>query len=743
MSKSPRNRPRPPTPGERPVAEPLRLGKYELVRPIGVGGMAAVYLVRRDLPGGGRKVSALKIPMRRRDQLAMDEVNREALLNEILLACQLSHSNIVQCLDAGIINGLLYMEVERIDGVDLGQMMNRMRNVGRPFSLPIAVYIVRQILEGLAHAHNFRREGRSASIIHRDINPQNVLVSSAGEVKIMDFGVGKHMADITEGLIRGKLKYMSPEQLQSIGTPKLDVFAVGAIFYELVTGFEFRARGTQAEMIGAALSQEPPAIDIPGFPPDLLEFYRCCVRRNHHERADVNEAISLLKRWRDVVGDAADLRVLYERQVDGGPHSGYTDVELEVPSSHMLELIEDIRAAAGAQTGEVEGVPADEPQNWPTGAAGVIEARPHAGSDPDAPAFMRRRGTPRRPPSGPTLELQGPPDMPSVQGPEPRRAEPRGTEHPPVSPIAGVAAPEGIATVSLTPGAASVDPLDRTAVIGADELERMRAPGPGSSRHELAPRPAPWGDEAKPETTGIVTAIGTAISWRWWASAGALVLLSAAVVFVWLARGPERRDPPVAAESRARATQSAEPEPGEAAIRAAAPDVLAGPVLLPVEAVTVNEPVRAEDTGPKAVPAQDLAPGAAADPQPAVSADAVPETAVPTASSPSATPVVASDPAPVAAKAKPKAASPKPKVEVRLAPFVKCEVLIGGKIRKIGSKSIDVQLPIGSQRAKWRPEGATIWYDVPVVRLEPGRRYMLTIYGPGNAKWSSSAVVQP
>lgn len=736
MSKSSRRRPRPPTPGERPVAEPLRLGKYELVRPIGVGGMSAVYLVRRDLPGGGKKVSGLKIPMRRRDQLAMEEANREALLNEILLACQLSHSNIVQCLDAGIINGLLYMEVERIDGVDLGQMMNRMRKVGRPFSLPIAVYIVRQILEGLAHAHNFRREGRSASIIHRDINPQNVLVSSAGEVKIMDFGVGKHMADITEGLIRGKLKYMSPEQLQSISTPKLDVFAVGAVFYELVTGLEFRARGTQAEMIGAALSQEPPSIDIPGFPPELLEFYRCCVRRNHHERADVNEAIALLKLWRDVVGDAADLRGLYERQVDGGPHSGYTDVELEVPSTHMLELIEDIRAAAGAQTGEVEGVSTDDAQSWPTGAAGVIEARAHAGSDPDAPAFTRRRGQPRRPPSGPTLELHGPPDIAAAQGSEPRRAEPRAAER--ASPSGVAPTPESMATVNLAPGAA-VDPVDRTAVLGEQELERMRTPGPANSEAELAARRMPLRDEPRADATSITAAIGAAISWRWWAIAGAVVTLAASVVFTWLALGPEQRDPVVAAHASAPAAAPSIDDPADAPTRAQAPDVPPGPVLLPVEAPSV---AGTEGVAPKQAPVQDPVPNARAEEEPPAPADRVPETAVPTELPPSASPAGAPDPGPVAPKPKSKA-PPKPKVEVRLAPFVKCEVLIGGKIRKIGSKSIDLLLPVGSQRAKWRPEGAAIWYDVPPVRLEAGRRYMLTIYGPGNAKWSSSAVVKP
>ncbi len=750
MTESSPRRPRAQTPGERPTPEPLRLGKYELVRTLGSGGMAAVWLARKPIYGGGMKVCALKMPMRRRDQVAMADANREALLNEIALASQLSHSNIVQCLDAGVVNDVLYIELERIDGVDLAQMMTRMRHMGRPFSVAIAVYMVREILEGLAYAHNFRRAGKEAGIVHRDINPQNVLVSSAGEVKIMDFGVGKRMADITEGLIRGKLKYMSPEQLQSITTPKLDVFAVGAIFYELVTGLEFRARGTQAELIGAALSKAPPEIETPGFPPELLEFYRCCVVRNHHDRADANEALALLKRWRGPVADAADVRVLYERQVDGGPHSGYTEAEIEVPPAHILELIEDIRAAAGAQTGEVDGVAAAEsPVGQPgePASAGVIGERVHAGSDPDAPVFMRRAG---RPPSGPTVELQGPPVAAPARSSEPRRPDPR------AAPAAAAPAPapsappeaarpsivngsENAATVNLSPDARP-DPVDRTAVLGADELQRMRTQAPqaqGSQAFALGTDPS---QAAGSEVSSRVAmpAIDEGRSRRtWMIAAAAIVTALASVVVAWLALGPETRTPQAAAPVAAPASMPAVQR--EAADEQ--PELPSGPVLHPV-AVPPAPAVSAPAV--TAVPGPTLSPVAPAPPeaQPHASADPVPEIPPTTDSPPAAAPSALPDADGVAPKPTAKAPS-KPKVEVRLAPFVKCEVLIGGKIRKIGSKSTDLVLPAGSQRAKWRPEGAAVWYDVATVRLEAGRRYMLTIYGPGNAKWSSSPVVKP
>lgn len=747
MTESSPRRPRAQTPGERPTPEPLRLGKYELVRTLGSGGMAAVWLARKPIYGGGMKVCALKMPMRRRDQVAMADANREALLNEIALASQLSHSNIVQCLDAGVVNDVLYIELERIDGVDLAQMMTRMRHMGRPFSLAIAVYIVRQILEGLAYAHNFRRAGKEAGIVHRDINPQNVLVSSAGEVKIMDFGVGKRMADITEGLIRGKLKYMSPEQLQSITTPKLDVFAVGAIFYELVTGLEFRARGTQAELIGAALSKPPPEIEMPGFPPELLEFYRCCVVRNHHERADANEALALLKRWRGPVADAADVRVLYERQVDGGPHSGYTEAEIEVPPAHILELIEDIRAAAGAQTGEVDAVAAAESGAGQPASAGVIGGRVHAGSDPDAPVFMRRPG---RPPSGPTVELHGPPVAAPGRSSEPRRPDPRAAQAA-AAPAAAPTAPpeaarasvvngsENAATVNLAPDDRP-DPVDRTAVLGADELARMRTQAPHARGSEPIPQGTDPSQGASAEISGrmAMLAIDDGRSRRMWMiAAAAIVTVLASVVVAWLALSPETRAPQVAAPV---VTHASTPDlEREAADEQ--PKLPSGPVLHPVAVPPASAVSGAAATAVPG-PARDPVTPAPTEAQPNASADPVPETPPTTDSPPAATTSAAPDAGGVAPKPTAKAPS-KPKVEVRLAPFVKCEVMIGGKIRKIGSKSTDLLLPAGSQRAKWRPEGATVWYDVPTVRLEAGRRYMLTIYGPGNAKWSSSPVVKP
>jgi serine/threonine-protein kinase len=479
------------------------LGRYELIKPLGQGGMAQVWLARKRLPGGGTKICAVKMVL---DLLNDNESQRAALINEIKLSSVLSHSNIVQVFDAGIIGRVVFIEMERIDGVDLRQMLARLRLVAQPFSFELAVLVARECLQGLYYAHTLEMDGRPACVVHRDVSTSNILISSMGEVKIMDFGVGKFEADLTSGgnMLRGKLSYMPPEMPAGINTAKADVFALGAVFYEMVTGEPFRNHATQQEMFAAAVGGIVPELDVPGLPPELLDFYRGCTERDYHRRFDAKAALAQLKKWRVAPADAADLQSLYARHVDGGRHSGYTQAEIALPPG-FRELLEAIQAAAVAeQTGEFDGAgapdsgPRHRAQAGPAkrvgaaagGRAGgepgidaaaevtraeIVVPRVHADSEPDAPSVFRRSPTVRPTAPGTTLNLEGPPVA---------KREAAGAAAAPVVAPPRVAAPAETASVPdpvVDPkartlqleGGAPLPMLPPTAVLAMNELLAM------------------------------------------------------------------------------------------------------------------------------------------------------------------------------------------------------------------------------------------------------------------------------
>ncbi|MFO0636905.1 MAG: serine/threonine-protein kinase [Nannocystaceae bacterium] len=299
----------------------LRLGKYELIRPLGVGGMAQVWLAHKPIVGG-HKVCALKMPA---DLLGTSPRLREGLLNEVRLASMLTHSNIVQVYDAGIVHGILYMELEAIDGLDLAQLLDSAAQRQLQLSIEMSVYVLRAVLEALHYAHTFAIDGKSMAILHRDLSPHNVLVSASGEVKIMDFGIGKTERDATSGQhIKGKLRYMAPEQAAGHSCAASDLFAAGAIVFEMLEGTRFRPQLGTPELLGLAMNGAAPALTRSDVPPVLRTFYEKLVARDLGARfANAAEALRHLSQWRGLDIHAQDMRSFYQRQLLRGRHSGF------------------------------------------------------------------------------------------------------------------------------------------------------------------------------------------------------------------------------------------------------------------------------------------------------------------------------------------------------------------------------------------------------------------------------------
>ncbi len=215
-----------------------RYGEYELIRKIATGGMAEIYLARLISESGfGRPV----VVKRMLPQLAVRDDFVTMFLDEARLAANLVHPNIVQVFNLGETDGSYFMAMELIDGPHLGALFAHSLRRRKPLPIEFCAYAVARAADGLEYAHNLvdPASGKALNIVHRDISPQNVLVSRQGDVKVTDFGVAKadsQEAKTRTGIIKGKVSYMSPEQcLGEVVDRRTDVFALGIVLYELLT----------------------------------------------------------------------------------------------------------------------------------------------------------------------------------------------------------------------------------------------------------------------------------------------------------------------------------------------------------------------------------------------------------------------------------------------------------------------------------------------------------------------------
>jgi eukaryotic-like serine/threonine-protein kinase len=222
----------------RNVKKPTPFGKYFLLERINVGGMAEVFRAKAFGVEGFERLVAVK---RILSNIAEDKEFIRMFIEEAKLSVQLNHANIAQIFDLGVVDGAYYIALEHVHGRDLRGIFDRCRQLGATMPVSQACFIVMKLCEGLDYAHNKRdQSGRELSLVHRDVSPQNVLVSFEGEVKIIDFGIAKAAGKGSKtqaGILKGKFGYMSPEQVRGLPVDRRsDVFSCGIVLYELLTG---------------------------------------------------------------------------------------------------------------------------------------------------------------------------------------------------------------------------------------------------------------------------------------------------------------------------------------------------------------------------------------------------------------------------------------------------------------------------------------------------------------------------
>ncbi|HVR72407.1 MAG TPA: protein kinase [Vicinamibacteria bacterium] len=212
-------------------------GPYRLLERVAVGGMAEVFKAKRTGVEGFEKVLAVK---RILPHLSENKEFVDMFIDEAKMVAGLAHPNIVQIFDLGKIEKSYYIAMEYVHGRDLRSILRRARERDVRMPLDLALLVVSKVSSALEFAHRKKDErGRAMQIVHRDVSPQNILISFEGDVKLTDFGIAKAAtkASLTDaGALRGKLLYMSPEQ--AWGKPmdrRSDIFSLGIVFYEMVT----------------------------------------------------------------------------------------------------------------------------------------------------------------------------------------------------------------------------------------------------------------------------------------------------------------------------------------------------------------------------------------------------------------------------------------------------------------------------------------------------------------------------
>ncbi len=257
------------------MAEPF--GKYLLHEKIAQGGMAEVFLATREGSiGGFKRRLAIK-------RMFSHLVEREEIINmfidEARIAARLNHPNIVQIYDLGIVEKSFFIAMEYVEGLDLRRICEMGVNQKNFIPRPLAVYIASQVAMGLDYAHTRKDEqDQPMNIVHRDVSPQNVLVSSVGAVKVCDFGIAKaenRLTDTQIGEFKGKFSYMSPEQFGHHDLDhRSDIFTLGILLYETTVGTRLFRASSEYETMRKVTDGDfhPPRRIRPDYSPRLEEI---------------------------------------------------------------------------------------------------------------------------------------------------------------------------------------------------------------------------------------------------------------------------------------------------------------------------------------------------------------------------------------------------------------------------------------------------------------------------------------
>ena len=454
-------------------------GKYFLLERINVGGMAEVYKAKTVGVEGFEKIVAIK---RILPSVAEDEQFIKMLVDEAKITSQLSHANLAQTFDLGKIDDTYYIAMEYVPGKDLRAVFERVKRRGERIPWQLSAWVMSRVCEGLDYAHRKRdTSGRELHIVHRDVSPQNIILSFEGEVKLIDFGIAKAANKITKtqaGILKGKFGYMSPEQVRGLPLDgRSDIFAAGVVLYELATSERLFTGSSDFSVLEKVQQARvtPPSQVEPSIPKKLERIILKALTREPEDR---------FAKAAEMAGDLT--RLLLETQaraVTRDDLSAFMKAtfpederrEVDAPSRRPPPRIEEPSRKSAPRL-EPKPLPPPLTSGVKSGVASGVPGRVHGEDDPDktitgpAPAGERAEiivKSKLKPPSSPDLVEPG--DSPTrpmsmafglqddatrtpVERPTPGRS-PAPRRAPPALPKAETLPPDESTNSTLTRGA--------------------------------------------------------------------------------------------------------------------------------------------------------------------------------------------------------------------------------------------------------------------------------------------------
>jgi serine/threonine-protein kinase len=348
-------------------------GRYTILGKLADGGMAEIFLAVQHGAEGFQKTVVMK---RILTQYSADPQFRNMLLDEAHIGMSLQHSNIVQILDLGVAGGRYFLALELVDGWDLEKILQRARAAGMIWPAALGLHVTAAVCRALSYAHAKTRDGKPLGIVHRDVSPNNVLVSDQGEVKLTDFGIAKAQRkreQTAAGVIKGKVAYMSPEQgLGGVVDKRSDIFSVGSMLYRMMTDhLPFEADNDMESLLRVQKAEfQPPEKVRPTVGPAVSSIIMRAMRLAPSERyqtademlADVERVLrndfhsagqTELKLWLEQLGRRDDAPTIGKHRVvdTSGVVADAVGTDLSVGTSFELSDLEK----AGSMETEVSG----------------------------------------------------------------------------------------------------------------------------------------------------------------------------------------------------------------------------------------------------------------------------------------------------------------------------------------------------------------------------------------------------